>query len=150
MHQKWACQRSAWTAVALSGLVVVIAGAFGAHALAGKLSPRYLEVFHTAVRYQVWHTLAAMAVLAWQSQCALRGQALAVWLWFAGMVLFSGSLYLLAMSGLKPLGIVTPFGGLLLMAGWLTLAWSAWRQRTVAEEPTSELNHRDPATRRSR
>lgn len=71
----------------------------------------------------------AMAVLAWQSQRALRGQMLAVGLWFAGMVLFSGSLYALVLSGTKPLGIITPFGGLLLMAGWLVLAWSAWRQR---------------------
>lgn len=124
MHQKWA-----WVLAALSGFVIVAAGAFGAHALAETLSPRYLEVFHTAVRYQAWHTLAIMGVLAWRSQRALRGQMLVVGLWFAGIVLFSGSLYLLALSGLKPLGIVTPFGGLLLMAGWLALAWSAWRQR---------------------
>ncbi|MEC8917371.1 DUF423 domain-containing protein [Salinicola sp. LHM] len=124
MHQKWA-----WSFAALSGFIVVAAGAFGAHALSNTLSPRNLEVFHTAVRYQAWHTLAVMAVLAWQGQRALRGQMLAVGLWFAGMVLFSGSLYALVLSGTKPLGIVTPFGGLLLMAGWLVLAWSAWRQR---------------------
>ncbi|OHZ02935.1 DUF423 domain-containing protein [Salinicola sp. MIT1003] len=124
MHQKWA-----WSFAALSGFIVVAAGAFGAHALSSTLSPRNLEVFHTAVRYQAWHTLAVMAVLAWQGQRALRGQMLAVGLWFAGMVLFSGSLYALVLSGTKPLGIITPFGGLLLMAGWLVLAWSASRQR---------------------
>tara|TARA_B100000678_G_scaffold154522_1_gene129126 strand:- start:123 stop:509 length:387 start_codon:yes stop_codon:yes gene_type:complete len=124
MHQKWA-----WSFAALSGFIVVAAGAFGAHALSSTLSPRNLEVFHTAVRYQAWHTLAVMAVLAWQGQRALRGQMLAVGLWFAGMVLFSGSLYALVLSGMKPLGIITPFGGLLLMAGWLVLAWSASRQR---------------------
>lgn len=129
MHPKWA-----WIFAALSGFILVAAGAFGAHALADKLSPRDLEVFHTAVRYQAWHTLAVMAVLVWQGQRALRGQTWVVGLWFAGMLLFSGSLYGLVLfsaheGGLKPLGIVTPFGGLLLMAGWLMLAWSAWRQR---------------------
>jgi uncharacterized membrane protein YgdD (TMEM256/DUF423 family) len=127
MHQKWG-----WIAAALSGFIIVAAGAFGAHALADTLSPRDLEVFHTAVRYQAWHTLAVMAVLAWQGQRALRGQTRAIGLWFAGMVLFSGSLYGLVLSGVRPLGIVTPFGGLLLMAGWLVLAWSAWRQRPAA------------------
>lgn len=126
MHQKWA-----WVLTALSGFIVVVAGAFGAHALSGSISPRYLDVFETGVRYQMWHTLAAMAVLAWKNHRPLRGQMLAVTLWLVGIVLFSGSLYLLALSGLKPLGIVTPFGGLLLMAGWLALAWSAWRQRPV-------------------
>lgn len=124
MHQKWA-----WVLAALSGFMIVAAGAFGAHALAETLSPRYLEVFHTAVRYQAWHTLAIMGVLAWRSQRALRGQMLVVGLWFAGIVLFSGSLYLLVLSKTTILGIVTPFGGLLLMVGWLVLAWSAWRQR---------------------
>jgi len=124
MPPKWA-----WIFAALSGFILVAAGAFGAHALADTLSPRDLEVFHTAVRYQAWHTLAVMAVLAWQGQRALRGQTLAIGLWFAGMVLFSGSLYLLVLGGMRALGIVTPVGGLLLMAGWLVLAWSAWRQR---------------------
>ncbi|OLO05730.1 MULTISPECIES: DUF423 domain-containing protein [Salinicola] len=126
MHPKWA-----WIFAALSGFILVAAGAFGAHALAGILSPRDLEVFHTAVRYQAWHTLAVMAVLAWHGQRPLRGQMLAVGLWFTGMVLFSGSLYGLILSGVRPLGIVTPVGGLLLMAGWLALAWSAWHQRSA-------------------
>ncbi|GHB12541.1 DUF423 domain-containing protein [Salinicola rhizosphaerae] len=133
MHRKWAWQqRWAWVLVALSGFGVVVAGAFGAHALSGSLSSRYLAVFETGVRYQMWHTLAALAVLVWQSHRPLRGQSLAVTLWLVGIVAFSGSLYLLTLSGLKPVGIVTPFGGLLLMAGWLALAWSAWRQRPVA------------------
>ncbi|WP_110707152.1 DUF423 domain-containing protein [Salinicola sp. CR57] len=129
MHQKWP-----WFLAALSGFLIVAAGAFGAHALANTLSPRDLEVFHTAVRYQAWHTLAVMAVLGWQGKQDLRGQRLAIWLWFAGMVLFSGSLYLLVLGGMRALGIVTPFGGLLLMAGWLVLAWSAWRQRPATRQ----------------
>lgn len=130
MHRKCVWQQQwAWVLAALSGFTVVAAGAFGAHALADTLSPRYLEVFHTAVRYQAWHTLASMGVLAWHSQRALRGQMLVVGLWLAGTVLFSGSLYLLVLSKTAIVGIVTPFGGLLLMGGWLVLSWSAWRQR---------------------
>ncbi|KFF47789.1 DUF423 domain-containing protein [Salinicola sp. JS01] len=132
MPQKCSAARPAWVGVAISGLLVVVAGAFGAHALADRLTPRYLEVFHTAVRYQAWHTLAIMALLAWRAQQPLRGQLAAIALWFAGMVLFSGSLYLLTLSGITALGIVTPFGGLLLMAGWVMLAIAAWRQRPSA------------------
>ncbi|WP_110689907.1 DUF423 domain-containing protein [Salinicola endophyticus] len=132
MPQKCSSGRGAWVGVAISGLLVVVAGAFGAHALADRLSPRYLEVFHTAVRYQAWHTLAIMALLAWRAQRPLRGQLAAVVLWFAGMVLFSGSLYLLTLSGITALGVVTPFGGLLLMAGWVMLAIAAWRQQAPA------------------
>lgn len=122
-------KRRGWTLVALSGLVVVMAGAFGAHALGDMLPPARLDAFTTGVRYQAWHTLAAMAVLLWHAQHPLRGQTTVLWLWSLGMAAFSGSLYLLALTGAHWLGPITPFGGLLLMAGWLTLAISAWRQR---------------------
>ena len=122
-------KRRGWTLVALSGLVVVMAGAFGAHALGDMLSPARLDAFTTGVRYQAWHTLAAMAVLLWHAQHPLRGQTTVLWLWGLGMAAFSGSLYLLALTGAHWLGPITPFGGLLLMAGWLTLAICAWRQR---------------------
>ncbi|MCI0509909.1 uncharacterized membrane protein YgdD (TMEM256/DUF423 family) [Chromohalobacter marismortui] len=121
--------RRGWILVALSGFVVVVAGAFGAHALEGRLAPRMLEAFDTGVRYQAWHTLAAMAMLIWRAQRPLRGQTTVLWLWSLGMAAFSGSLYLLALTGTPWLGPITPFGGLLLMAGWLTLAICAWRQR---------------------
>jgi uncharacterized membrane protein YgdD (TMEM256/DUF423 family) len=106
-----------------------MAGAFGAHALGDMLSPARLDAFTTGVRYQAWHTLAAMAVLLWHAQHPLRGQTTVLWLWGLGMAAFSGSLYLLALTGAHWLGPITPFGGLLLMAGWLTLAICAWRQR---------------------
>lgn len=122
-------KRRGWTLVALSGLVVVMAGAFGAHGLQGHVAPRLLEAFETGVRYQAWHTLAAMAVLIWRVQQPLKGQRAALWLWSMGMAAFSGSLYLLALTGAHWLGPITPLGGLLLMAGWLTLAVCAWRQR---------------------
>ncbi|WP_280562539.1 MULTISPECIES: DUF423 domain-containing protein [unclassified Chromohalobacter] len=123
--------RGGWILVALSGFVVVVAGAFGAHGLQGHSAPRLLEAFDTGVRYQAWHTLAAMAVLIWRAQHPLRGQTAVLWLWGLGMAAFSGSLYLLALTGAHWLGPITPLGGLSLMAGWLTLAICAWRQRSA-------------------
>nr|WP_297457805.1 DUF423 domain-containing protein [uncultured Halomonas sp.] len=122
-------QRLAWVVVALSGFVTVLAGAFGAHGLEGRVPERLLDAFETGVRYQAWHTLAMLMVLIWRQAMPIKGQSLSLWLWGGGIVLFSGSLYLLTLSGIRGLGMITPFGGLLLMAGWLTLAISAWRAR---------------------
>lgn len=108
---------------------MVMAGAFGAHALTDQLTPRLLAAFETGVRYQAWHTLALLAVLAWRATTPLAGQRLALGLWLAGIGLFSGSLYALALTGLRGLGLVTPIGGLLLIAGWLALAASVLRAR---------------------
>ncbi|MBZ9558831.1 MULTISPECIES: DUF423 domain-containing protein [unclassified Modicisalibacter] len=121
--------RASWVAVALSGFIMVAAGAFAAHGLQGRIPPRLFDAFETGVRYQAWHTLAMLAVLVWRSRQPLRGQAVTLSLWGAGIVLFSGSLYLLALTGTPRLGLITPFGGLLLMTGWLALAVSAWRSR---------------------
>ncbi|HET8789846.1 MAG TPA: DUF423 domain-containing protein [Modicisalibacter sp.] len=123
--------RLAWVTVALSGFVMVLAGAFGAHGLEGQVSERLLGAFETGVRYQAWHTLAMLAVLIWRQTTPAKGQGLALWLWGGGIVLFSGSLYLLTLTGIRGLGMITPFGGLLLMAGWLVLAISAWRARAT-------------------
>ena len=122
-------QRPAWVAMALSGLIMVMAGAFGAHGLEGRVSASLLEAFETGVRYQAWHTLAILGVLIWRQQMPLKGQPLVLWLWGAGIVLFSGSLYLLALTGMRGIGMVTPLGGVSLMAGWLALAVTAWRAR---------------------
>ncbi|MDW5376074.1 DUF423 domain-containing protein [Halomonas sp. HP20-15] len=121
--------RFAWIGVALSGLLSVAAGAFGAHGLQAHASPRLLEVFETAVRYQAWHTLAMLGILIWRTTQPLRGQRLVLALWATGTLLFSGSLYLLVLTGARWLGPVTPFGGLLLMGGWLALAVCAARAR---------------------
>lgn len=123
--------RLAWVIVALSGFVMVLAGAFGAHGLEGRVSERLLEAFETGVRYQAWHTLAMLAVLIWRQTTPAKSQGLILWLWGGGIVLFSGSLYLLTLTGIRVLGMITPFGGLLLMAGWLVLAISAWRARAT-------------------
>jgi uncharacterized membrane protein YgdD (TMEM256/DUF423 family) len=112
---------------AIFGMLAVLAGAFGAHALREVVAPRLLEVWATAVRYQMWHALALLGVamlVEHLSSVVLR------WLmcvWIAGICLFSGSLYLLVLSGIKLFGALTPFGGLLLIVGWGLLAVSAWR-----------------------
>ena len=112
---------------ALSGFIAVGAGAFGAHGLKARLTPDLLAVFDTGARYQMLHALAllavAWAVTRWPGRAALASG----WCFVAGTVVFSGSLYLLALTGVRSLGAVTPFGGVLLLAGWLLLALAAWR-----------------------
>lgn len=127
--------RGWWCLAALSGALTVMAGAFAAHALHGLLSERMLAAFETGVRYQAWHTLAILGVLAWRAARPIRGQYLVLGLWTAGMVLFSGSLYAMALLGVRALGMVTPLGGALMIAGWLALAVCALR---VKPETQSE------------
>ncbi|GGX84739.1 membrane protein [Litchfieldella qijiaojingensis] len=124
--------RLAWIAVALSGFVTVVAGAFGTHGLEGRTPPELVRAFETAVRYQAWHTLACLGILVWQQVREVKGQYLVLGLWAAGMLLFSGSLYLLVLTGARVLGPVTPVGGVLLMLGWLALAWCAWRAQSLS------------------
>jgi uncharacterized membrane protein YgdD (TMEM256/DUF423 family) len=105
----------------------VAAGAFGAHALRGRLTPDLLNVFETGVRYQLIHALGLLAV-AWASaRWPGRATNMAGWLFLAGIVLFSGSLYALSMSGVRALGAITPLGGVAFIAGWIALAWGVWR-----------------------
>ena len=112
---------------ALSGFLGVGAGAFGAHALRERLDARMLEVFETAARYQMLHALALVGVALAAAHAPSPALRWAGWLFVAGTVVFSGSLYALSTSGARWLGAVTPLGGLLLLAGWLALAWGAWR-----------------------
>lgn len=110
---------------AASAFVAVAAGAFGAHALRPRLAPELLATFETGVRYQVYHALGLLAA-AWMAD--RWGLDLPVWaggLFVAGSLLFSGSLYALALSGQRWLGAITPFGGVALLAGWLLLTWAA-------------------------
>jgi uncharacterized membrane protein YgdD (TMEM256/DUF423 family) len=111
----------------VSGLIGVALGAFAAHGLKARLAPDMLSTFEIGVRYQMYHAFALIAV-AWA--CARWPGTLPVaagWLFLAGTVLFSGSLYLLGLSGMRWLGAVAPIGGLALLAGWGCLAWSAWK-----------------------
>jgi len=112
---------------ALSALVSVAAGAFGAHALRARLAPELLVVFETGARYQMYHALGLVAVGWSASRWPGAATTAAGWLLVAGTLLFSGSLYALALSGVRALGAVTPFGGLAFLAGWLCLAWAALR-----------------------
>ncbi len=111
-----------WLGIAaVNGALAVAAGAFGAHALEARLSPRMLEVFETGARYHMYHALA-MGI------AALAGIRWAPALFLAGIVLFCGSLYVLALSGIGVLGAITPIGGVLFLAGWMVLAFSALRR----------------------
>lgn len=102
------------------------AGAFGAHALRARLAPEQLVIFETAARYQMYHALGLL-VVAWAA--AQRPSSFATtagWLFIAGTILFSGSLYALPLSGVRALGALTPVGGLCFLAGWACLAlWAA-------------------------
>lgn len=112
---------------AINGALAVIAGAFGAHGLKAKLSPELLATWQTGAEYHMYHALALVlvgAMAAAQPQTALNGPAVAL---LAGILLFSGSLYLLALTGIKTLGAITPIGGVAFIVGWLWLAVVALR-----------------------
>jgi len=110
-----------------SALLGVAAGAFGAHSLRGRLSAEMLAVYETAVRYQLFHALALLAV-AWAiARWPGPVTAAAGWLFVAGTLLFSGSLYALSLSGVRWLGAITPLGGLAFLVGWGCLIWAALR-----------------------
>jgi uncharacterized membrane protein YgdD (TMEM256/DUF423 family) len=117
-------------AAALALAAAVALGAFGAHALKGFLAAEMLATYHTAVEYHFWHALGLLGVGVLMSRSpddsALRWVA---WLLIAGLLLFSGSLYLLALTGARWLGVVTPLGGVAFIAAWLRLAWWAWGRR---------------------
>jgi uncharacterized membrane protein YgdD (TMEM256/DUF423 family) len=108
----------------LSAGSAVALGAFGAHALKARLSPDVLAAYETGVRYQMFHALALMAVAwagtRWPNSAAITASG---WLFVAGTLLFSGSLYALSLSGVRGLGAVTPIGGLAWLLGWVALVW---------------------------
>jgi uncharacterized membrane protein YgdD (TMEM256/DUF423 family) len=110
---------------ALSGAIGVAAGAFGAHALRERLEPRMLEVFETGARYQMYHALGLLAVAWMASQIPGRLPAISGWGFIAGTLLFSGSLYAMALTGVRALGAITPLGGVAFIVGWVALALAA-------------------------
>ncbi len=109
----------------LSAGIAVAAGAFGAHALRTRLTPDLLAVFETGARYQMYHALALLAVAWMATRWPGRLVRAGGWLFVAGTVLFSGSLYALALSGVRMFGAVTPLGGVAFLAGWCCLALAA-------------------------
>lgn len=125
---------SRWCAAAgaASGLLAVGLGAFGAHALKDRLPADLLQAFETGARYQMYHALALLGAAGWSSR---RGARLAAVAFAAGTVLFSGSLYLLALTGIRGWGVLTPFGGVAFLLGWGGLAWAAVRPDEPPAEP---------------
>jgi uncharacterized membrane protein YgdD (TMEM256/DUF423 family) len=112
----------------LSGMLAVMLGAFGAHALRARLDDYAMGVFETAVQYHFYHSLALLAVgivaLSQPQTVLLKSSG---WLFLIGILVFSGSLYLLGITGIRWLGAVTPLGGLAFIGGWACLAASAWK-----------------------
>lgn len=118
-------------AAAGGGFCAVATGAFGAHGLRGQLEPELLQVFLTATQYLMFHSLALLGLgVAQAGPLRSRWFARAGWCFVSGMVLFCGSLFALALSGLRPLGAITPVGGLLFLAGWALVAIGAWHERS--------------------
>lgn len=116
---------------AVLGFLAVAAGAFGAHGLEGRLEARALDRYETAVKYQVYHALALLAVGLLAMSRKTPGTAIQVsgWAFLLGIILFSGSLYAYALSGLRWLGMITPFGGIGFLVGWVALALSGSEAR---------------------
>lgn len=114
------------TFASISGFLAVALGAFGAHGLKNRLPADLLAVWHTAVQYQFWHTLAlfGIGILLNQAQPS-KWLVLSGWLFTAGIVIFSGSLYVLCLSGVRWLGAITPVGGVLWLAAWACLCYTA-------------------------
>lgn len=113
-----------FAAGSLVGFLAVALGAFAAHGLKAYLDADLLITFETGVRYQMYHAFALLAVALAYAKWPVRGLLVSGWLFIAGIVLFSGSLYVLSLSGVRWLGMITPLGGLALLAGWVCMAWS--------------------------
>lgn len=114
---------------ALSAGISVAAGAFGAHGLKARITPDLLVIWETGARYQMYHALGLVAA-AWAASRGAGAQGAAAWagwLFVAGTIIFTGSLYALALTGIRGLGAVTPFGGVAFLAGWVALALAALR-----------------------
>jgi uncharacterized membrane protein YgdD (TMEM256/DUF423 family) len=118
---------------ALNGFLAVALGAFGAHALRPRIAPNLYTVFQTGVEYHSIHALALLALGILALHHPSRALRWSGWFMSAGILLFCGSLYLLALSGYRYLGVVTPFGGIALLLGWLGLALAIWRLRPNSE-----------------
>ena len=122
---------------AILGFLGVALGAFAAHGLKESISSEMLEIFQTGVRYHLVHAVALFALGLGIDRLTPRLARAAGWLFVGGVVVFSGSLYVLAITGVRWLGAITPFGGTALLAGWVLVAISAWRHRRQSSESAS-------------
>ena len=119
--------RAAMVLGALLAGAAVAAGAFAAHGLRGRLDPESLGVFETAARYQIYHGIALVIAALAAGRWPEARFSPVWWMFLVGTVVFSGSLYLLALTGVRAIGVLTPIGGVLLIAGWATFAWRVAR-----------------------
>lgn len=124
MHRPWLMIGS------LMGILAVIAGTFGAHGLDQLLSPEMLEVFETGVRYHMYHALAMIVAAVIHGQTKTNLPSVAAGSFLAGIVLFSGSLYLLAVTETKWLGMIAPLGGTAFLVGWTALLFASLKKST--------------------
>jgi uncharacterized membrane protein YgdD (TMEM256/DUF423 family) len=113
----------------LFGFLGVALGAFGAHTLKGRLSPEDLAIFETGVRYQMYHSLALLLIAVLVSKGTHGARALIGWGFSVGILVFSGSLYALVLTGERWLGAVTPIGGVAFLIGWGALVWTMFKNR---------------------
>ena len=113
--------------------LAVAAGAFGAHSLKATLAPEMLEVFETGVRYQMYHAVGLVLAGSTASGSEMRWFRWAGWLFVAGILLFSGSLYVLALTGTRWLGAITPLGGAAFILGWGALARGVWKRQSAED-----------------
>jgi uncharacterized membrane protein YgdD (TMEM256/DUF423 family) len=113
---------------ALNAFLAVALGAFGAHGLEGKIPDRYFEIWKTAVQYQMFHALGLLVVGLLLGKFPQAGLfSAAGWIMFIGIVLFSGSLYVLSVTQIKPLGAITPFGGVAFLIAWVLIGYAAMK-----------------------
>lgn len=115
--------RASLAAGALLAGLAVAAGAFGAHALQARIPAERLATYEIAVRYQMYHALALMVLALVMDRFPDAALAWAAWLFLAGVLIFGGTLYTIALGGPRWLGAITPIGGVCLIAGWVLLAW---------------------------
>lgn len=126
--------RSAGVIACMAGVSAVALGAFGAHALRGRIDVDALAVWRTAVDYQMWHALALLALASLSTTSSLsRVSAVAVISFTCGIVIFSGSLFALALGAPRWLGAITPLGGLAFLLGWLVLGWGFLRRQPLRD-----------------
>ena len=127
-RQRRLSMKMLFTLAALLGFFAVAVGAFAAHGLKGRLSPEAMAWMQTGVQYHGWHALAALiALVFWRIAPAETGFRLAAIAFLVGVVVFSGSLYVMALTGMRWLGAVTPIGGTAFLLGWIALAHAGFR-----------------------